>query len=169
MTAPEFARQYLFGPLGITDVRWPIAPGGVAMGGYGIEMTPRDMAKFGYLNLKGDMWEGKQVVPAEWVGASATKHIRDEPDDLDYGYLWWIYPLGAYSAMGYAGQAIWVLPDLNIVVVLTAHLPESKTDPDWRRVLVEDYVIPAARSTQPLPENPPALERLKKAVKEVGQ
>jgi len=61
------------------------------------------------------------------------------------------------------------LPDLNIVVVLTAQLPESKTDPDWRRVLVEHYVIPAARSTQPLPENPPSLERLQKAMNEASQ
>jgi CubicO group peptidase (beta-lactamase class C family) len=120
----EFARKYLFGPLGITDVRWPRDPQGIYYGGQDIWLTPRDMAKFGQLFLNKGMWEGQQIVPAHWVARSAETHLLQVFGG--YGYQWWTFPRsGIYYASGAYEQRIYVVPDLDMVVVFTADNRES--------------------------------------------
>jgi CubicO group peptidase (beta-lactamase class C family) len=161
-SASAFAQAQLFQPLGITDVAWPADSNGVNTGGWGIRMTPRDMAKFGYLYLKGGSWDGQQLVPADWVQASTTKHV-DTGDGRGYGYLWWQLSFGGYAALGYGGQEVIVLPDRDMVVVFTATPLDEKSL--WR--LVSDYIIPAAQSAGPLPENPQGVETLESQIKAV--
>jgi CubicO group peptidase (beta-lactamase class C family) len=141
MTTREFAKQVLFAPLGIMYYSWSTDPSGNSIGGWGLELTPRDMAKLGYLYLHDGTWEGRQVVSAEWVRIAVQKHTEGE-DNLGYGYQWWTYPsLGAYAALGRYGQTIFVIPDLNLIVVTTAGL--NSHDEIFR--LIEDYIVPAAR------------------------
>jgi CubicO group peptidase (beta-lactamase class C family) len=88
--------------------------------------------------LNDGVWDGRQIVPAEWVAASVQKQV--EAGMLDYGYQWWIHPtLDAYAAIGREAQLIFVMPDRDIVVVFTAQLDSADVLFD----LIEDYVVPA--------------------------
>ena len=137
----DFAQANLFGPLGIVNPSWEKGSGGIANGGWGLSLTSRDMAKLGYLYLNGGVWDGRQVVPAEWVKTSVQKHVTTG-DRLDYGYQWWVYPaLDAYTARGRGGQLIFVIPRLDMVIVFTATMNDDEALLD----IIEEYVVPAAR------------------------
>jgi CubicO group peptidase (beta-lactamase class C family) len=154
MTTQEYAQEKLFGPLGITGVMWDTDPRGIPLGCTGLMLSPRDMAKFGFLYLNHGQWNGEQIVPSEWVDESTTKHIEtkglmNEAEDDGYGYFWWIDAYGGYSAHGYGGQYIFVVPQLNLVAVFTGGL----ADPGFPipRKLMEKYILRAATSTNALP------------------
>ncbi|HMN61887.1 MAG TPA: serine hydrolase [Anaerolinea sp.] len=139
--AIDFARQNLLGPLGIRDFDWERSPQGDAIGGWGLSLTARDMAKLGYLYLHNGQWDGRQVVSADWVRAATTQHA-DPEGRLGYGYQWWLYDThGAYAALGKAGQTIFVIPDLDVIVVTTADIPDH--DPIF--ALIDAYIIPAVK------------------------
>ena len=87
-------------------------------------MQPVDMAKIGYLYLRQGQWEDKQLVPAAWVEASTRKHISATLQD-GYGYQWWVTDDGIYMALGYAGQFIFVVPEVDLVVVFVSNLDEK--------------------------------------------
>lgn len=136
----DFAQEHLFTPLGIAQPHWDEDADGLAIGGWGLVLTPREMAKLGFLYLHGGMWDGRQVVPAEWVKTSTTAHIKTG-DDLDYGYQWWVYPKSdAYAALGRDGQIIFVAPEANLVAVFTAQIAQG-TDPLLD--LIDTYILPA--------------------------
>ena len=121
MSTCDFAHRYLFAPLDITAEHWGRDPQGVYSGGYNLYLTPREMAAFGQLYLRGGRWQGEQVVPSAWVGESWQPHQTDD-EDYSYGYLWWLRAFGGHQvafAWGWAGQMIFVVPDLDIVVVVT--------------------------------------------------
>jgi hypothetical protein len=109
------------------------------------------MAKFGYLYLKDGVWDGRQVVPADWVRASAEGKLKTDSYPY-YGYQWWVSDDDDYYyAYGYGEQKIYVVPEKEMVVVITASI-----DPDelaWEvcpEYLLEKLIIPAARSRRPL-------------------
>jgi CubicO group peptidase (beta-lactamase class C family) len=128
--AATLARERIFRPLGITGGwRWQDDGQGVSIGGDGLAMRARDLAKLGQLYLQEGRWNGKQVVPAAWVRRSTRPHANVGAGQ-GYGYQWWVQdgPRGrAYAALGYGGQAIVVLPALDLVVVLTT-VPRGDTD-----------------------------------------
>lgn len=128
--ADGYAQKYLFNPLEITRVRWFKNREGHPHTGGGLHLLPQDMAKFGLLYLNDGEWQGTQVVPAHWVRKSIQKHVdfrRQTPGVVGYGYLWWIMspdPDGAgkeyiYAAMGFRAQYIFVIPEHDMVVVVT--------------------------------------------------
>ncbi len=136
-----FGDQVLFGPLGITDYNWMTDPSGIPIGGYGLQLMPRDMAKLGYLYLHNGEWDGKQIVSAQWVRDATRSHTATD-GALGYGYQWWTYPsFGAYAALGMDGQTIFVLPDAQLIVVTTAAL--SDHTPIFQ--LIEQYIVPAVK------------------------
>lgn len=139
----DFARESFFGPLGISDPRWERDPEGLPIGGWGLRLSPRDMAKLGYLYLHEGLWEGKQVVPAAWVRESTRPHIKAD-GGWAYGYQWWVDPtMRFFAALGRYGQAIFVVPGLDLVVVFTAHI--GSNDPE--RELLKSYILPACTTT----------------------
>lgn len=156
ITTLEYAQQHLFEPLGISKLNWPTDPQGVYEGGSSLALTPRDMAKFGYLYLNKGVWDGEQIVPSDWVEESTIGHVsaKSHITGCDYGYQWWIYPnLDMYAGLGYAGQQIFVLPDYNIVIVFTGNNPSFVRH--YIR-LISDYIIPAEKMelnelAEPLP------------------
>lgn len=152
--ALDFAREFLFEPLGITRSDWESTPNGIRTGGGGIWLTPRDMARFGYLYLHGGVWHDTQVMPKDFVDAAVATHsylYTTEFGVRGYGYQsWWTYPAhGVYYADGLNGQKIYVVPDQDLVVIFTAYIPN---DPGyWQDKMVFDYIIPAA---DPIPHLP---------------
>jgi CubicO group peptidase (beta-lactamase class C family) len=130
MPAQEFAQKFLMDPLGIApdDWYWDRTAYGYNTGGWAFSLNPRDMARFGYLYLHNGNWDGQQVVPEEWVRESRQAHIRLGKSNtapyqsLGYGYLWWTTNLGghpAYYALGHGGQYIYILPTMDMIVVIT--------------------------------------------------
>jgi CubicO group peptidase (beta-lactamase class C family) len=164
MSASSFARDHLFGPLGIPRVYWRSSPDGVTLGGGGIWMTPREMARFGQLYLQGGVWDGRQVIPADWVAASVARQVTAHTTAPYYGYQWWVRSNGSYAAHGYKGQRIFVMPDLDMVVVFTGDIQGSA--PSY---LLSAYIVPAARSDEPLPENPEGASLLEARIGEMGR
>ena len=122
-SALDYARETLFGPLGIEDVLWRGDPQGVSGGGAGLYLHPRDMAKLGYLWLRGGAWEGRQILPASWIEGvrQANVDMRESwARELRYGSQFWVMPgRDAYFAVGYDRQLIVVMPKLDIVAVMT--------------------------------------------------
>jgi CubicO group peptidase (beta-lactamase class C family) len=144
MNPRDFAKQYLFQPLGISNVRWDTDAAGIPIGGWGLQITPRDMAKLGYLYLQDGQWDGQQIISARWVENATRKHTETD-GDLGYGYQWWTYPsLGAYTALGRYGQMIFVIPEADLVIVTTAEIE----DHDEVFQLIEQYIFPAAQQSQ---------------------
>jgi CubicO group peptidase (beta-lactamase class C family) len=134
----EFAQSRLFDPMGITDIHWDADATGIANGGWGLKVTPRDMAKFGYLYLNEGVWDGKQVIPAEWVRASTHQRVKLK-DEFGYGFQWWVYPqLDILAARGFGNQAIFVIPELEVVIVFTADIIEFSQDTLYD--LVKDFI-----------------------------
>ena len=158
MSAHEFADKYLFGPLGITDVIWPINPQGINIGWGELRMRPQDLAKIGYLYLRGGEWDGEQIIPSSWVEESTQKHISGTLED-GYGYQWWVDDSGIFMAVGYAGQFIFVVPEEELVVVFNSDLDDR--DFYVPQVLLVDYIIPAVISSEPLPTDPEAEASLR--------
>lgn len=151
MSTRDFADRYLFSPLGITNYRWDTDPKGYYGGGHLLYLTPRDMAKFGVLYLQHGQWDGLQVVPTTWVTDSTRAQVRVD-DYESYGYLWWIYrmrdqsknqELDVYAARGLGGQHIIVIPEYNLVVVITCDNTKRSRDRSDASELVEKYILKA--------------------------
>jgi CubicO group peptidase (beta-lactamase class C family) len=140
--AGTFARKNLFEPLGISGYRWDTDNRSIPIGGWGLKLTPREMARLGYLFLHNGQWDGRQVVSSAWVQSATQKHSGTD-GNLGYGYQWWIYDkYGAYAALGRYGQTIFVVPNLNMVIVTTA-LSEDNHDRIFG--LIDNYIVPAAK------------------------
>lgn len=145
--ADSFALDNIFKPLGIDNYYWPIDAQGVAFGGHGAAMKSRDMAKFGYMYLKNGIWEDEQIVPAEWVEKSQQKHMeRKYITDNYYGYHWWVSDEAYYSAVGFGGQWIIVVPEHDLVAVFTNHFTEGDLL-QWSTPerLLHTYILPAIK------------------------
>lgn len=139
----EFAEVNLFEPLGIKNASWDTGSQGIPIGGWGLQITPRDIAKLGYLYLHEGNWDGKQVVSADWIKYATLTHTATDSANLGYGYQWWTVPdLGGYAALGLYGQTIIVAPGSDLVVVTTAEVPSH----DEIFQLVENYILPAVNS-----------------------
>jgi CubicO group peptidase (beta-lactamase class C family) len=127
-----YAQAKLFRPLGIDSVAWHRNAKGTPYAASGLRMRPRDMAKVGRLMLQAGRWEGRPVVAAAWVKTSIQPHARVQPDPKcggHYGYFWWLQagcqlspPQPWASAVGNGGQRIALVPELDIVIVVTAGL-----------------------------------------------
>ena len=163
MNALAFAKKNLFIPLGITDVSWPSNQQGITVGYSDLNMRVKDMAKIGYLYLNDGLWDGNQILSSQWIKASTRTHITTNSDlRPGYGYQWWIVNSDLYSAIGYKGQFITVMPKKNIIAVFTGRL--SQKDMNIPLDLMVTYIIPAIKSPTPLPENTNGAEALKSKI-----
>ena len=144
-TFSAFAKQALFDPLGITDYKWRgdgIWERGLPAAASGLRMRGRDLAKIGSLMLHDGQWNGKQIVPREWVRTSFTRHMEQTNSTWSfdgiygYSYQWWhgnfAGKWGTYTALagvGYGGQRLYILPEKKMVVTILAG---NYGKPNWQ-------------------------------------
>ncbi|MEK4004426.1 serine hydrolase [Paenibacillus sp. FSL M7-0896] len=163
----DFATEHLFKPLGIkappnANIHckeeylaflkdkfvngWIIDPKGTSTAGWGLTLTPLDMAKIGQLYLNEGLWNGKRMLSAKWIKDSTQENSRW--GELPYGYLWWIVNnegQGCYAALGDGGNAIYVNPDKKIVVTIASRfMPRAKD----RIELITKYILPLFEPTK---------------------
>lgn len=144
MNTSDFAEQYLFNPLGITHYYWQEDKQGIAFGGHGLYITPRDMTKLGYLYLNDGYWDGEQILPDNWVQEVSQRHWYFN-EDWGYAKQWWTHPyLDAYSAQGRYGQSIFVFPEEDIIVAFTGTISDYDSSPYFE--IIDLYVLPAIRT-----------------------
>ena len=162
----DFAQKHLFTPLGIEEVIWPADPQGITRGWGDLHLHPRDLAKIGYLYLNNGLWEGKQLVNAAWVEKStqpqvdrAVKTNTFVRPGRDYGYAWHLVSEGPFSGMYYAagrgGQSLTVLPDANIITVITGG---ENALLEYEGERIGEFIL--SISEQALPNNPEGNESL---------
>ena len=173
MTALEYARRRLFEPIGIDEACWGTYQDGISNGGSEMFLRPVDFARIGYLVLKGGRWGGKRVVSESWIREMTTPYLKDDFLEYRYGYQWYIdesLSEKSFSAQGIAGQYLFVIPRLDMVVVFTGSLIER--DPDIINLPfyhLRDYILPSVRSDEPLPADPEGEARLDSLLREIGR
>jgi len=166
MSAEAYAKKHLFEPLKIKDYKWDKDPNGTHLGGWGLYLKPKDMAKFGYLIMKDGKWNKKQVVSKEWIKTATSKHIEGywgETKADDYGYLWWLNPAGGFRADGYGGQYIFVIPEQDLIVVFTSGVNYSEKMQPIN--CLNNYILPSIKSSKELKPNPVSNMKLQSLVK----
>ncbi len=161
----DFLKMRLFEPLGMASPWSTVSPTGVACGGWGMNMTTRDLARFGQLYLNEGVWEGKRILSREWVRLATSRQTwsgaiavtgEDGSDwHQGYGFQFWRCRHNAFRADGAMGQYTIVMPDQDAVVSINAGLKDMQKEIDtvWKHLL-------PAFGEKPLPENPAAQKRL---------
>lgn len=147
----DFAREALFEPLGIDRFEWVRGRDGVAAAASGLRLAATDLAKIGNLMLAGGKWNGRVIVPENWIADATTARIPANPDN-GYGYFWWTGDsklatdgdaLPWYAGFGNGGQRLFVLPAAGVVLTTffgNYDLPDSWMPPTH---LWNDVVLPA--------------------------
>jgi CubicO group peptidase (beta-lactamase class C family) len=151
----QFAQENLAGPLGFQLPKWPRDPQGIYFGGNDMLMTPRQMLEFGELYLHHGRFAGRQIVPEHWVADSQVARTQSRREsDRFYGYGWWVRDLAghsAYYAWGFGGQYIFVVSDLDLVVVSTSASTLAEDSREHRQTMydiIERLIIaPLASAT----------------------
>lgn len=149
----DYLTPRLFEPLAIEGATWQESPQGINTGGWGLYLKTEDLAKMGQLILRRGEWNGKQIVPAEWIDEMTTAHIDSRPagmrpeqitfkaEDSDwlqgYGYQMWRCRHGAVRADGANGQYIIVMPEQNVVIAMTANIGDMQGEINlvWEHLL----------------------------------
>ncbi|MHA2289641.1 MAG: serine hydrolase domain-containing protein [Promethearchaeota archaeon] len=146
----SYAETSIFEPLNVSNFLWATDQQGVPGGGSGLSLTPRDMAKFGFLYLNNGKWNGVPLIPSQWISES-TKSYHDIGSDpklgtVGYGYYWHIFKgINSYAIPGAGTQLIVVIPSSNIVVISTGSADFLS---EFVSLLV-DYIIPSVLDTPP--------------------
>ncbi|WP_429841848.1 serine hydrolase domain-containing protein [Brevibacillus sp. FIR094] len=155
-SAREFANERLFTPIGMEEIPdyemkafafddlfgkavrgWVKDPNNNSTGGWGLTLTPRDMARFGWLYLNRGCWDNHQIIPEDWIDESTALNPNS------YGYLWWLREeddLFAYAAMGDGGNVICCIPEKNLVVAIASKFMPNPRD---RWTLIKEHIIGA--------------------------
>jgi CubicO group peptidase (beta-lactamase class C family) len=130
----EFAKEYLFEPLQVPDDEylWLHDNQNVSFGGYHFQCSPKVQAKLGILAMNNGSWEGEQIADLNYMKAATRVQTA-----YNCGYLWWITnsPFEGYEAAGFGGQAIYVIPEYDIVVGFTAQ------DEGPYEQMIVDYIL----------------------------
>lgn len=151
----DFAREALFEPLGIEEVRWPFSPLGLAQTGGGARMTSRDFLKLGLLYLQDGAWDGQQVISKAWVETSTATHVHAGGAN-HYGYLWWRrdYTAGertfpTFFMSGNGGNKVMVVPSARLVAVITSTFYNSRGMHEQSERVLTDYLLASVPDSRP--------------------
>jgi CubicO group peptidase (beta-lactamase class C family) len=160
-TVLDYLRPRLFEPLGIEEPTWETSPQGITAGGFGLSIRTEDIAKFGQLYLRKGKWQGKQLVPAEWIEAATaaqTSNGSNPKSDWEqgYGYQFWRCRNGIYRGDGAFGQYCIVMPKQDAVVAITSGVKDMQGVLN----LVWDKLLPVMESSS-LPADGDAHAKLK--------
>ncbi|MFF2528303.1 serine hydrolase domain-containing protein [Brevibacillus sp. NPDC058079] len=155
-SAREFANERLFTPIGMEEIPdyemkafafedlfgkevrgWVKDPNNNSTGGWGLTLTPRDMARIGLLYLNRGCWDNHQIIPEVWIDESTAMNPNQ------YGYLWWLREedgVFTYAALGDGGHVICCIPEKNLVVAIAS---EFMPNPRDRWTLIKEHIIGA--------------------------
>jgi CubicO group peptidase (beta-lactamase class C family) len=143
------ARAVLFEPLGIVDVEWMRNADGNTAASWGLRLRPRDMAKLGQLVLAHGLWQGRQIVPRDYMDEATAPQIQGAGAYF-YGYQMWVgrslvhkREIDWAAGFGLGGQRVFVIPSVDLVVVLTAGLYKSPLQGTLTSDILNDVVLPA--------------------------
>ena len=153
-SAKTFIDKELFGKLGITNYHWRTAPSGLPESGWEVSVTARDMLKLGLLVSNNGKWNNHQLISPEYLDEATQRQIITGDDDIygggelvshqGYGFFWWGTDIEhngkkhyAFSAQGGGGMYILLVPDFDLVVVVTAHERDDIT-----QQLVAERILP---------------------------
>ncbi|MEJ1974378.1 MAG: serine hydrolase [Lacunisphaera sp.] len=161
-TLHDYLGPRLFEPLGIpASSEWDMTPQGYNNGASGLHIRTEDIAKFGQMLLQRGEWQGRRLVPSDWIDLATSRQASNGSDpegdwDQGYGFQFWRCVPGFYRADGAFGQFCIVMPQYDTVVVVTGGIKDTKgvMRTLWRKLLPE---LRAAA----LPENPAALQALR--------
>jgi CubicO group peptidase (beta-lactamase class C family) len=156
----EYLQSRLFTPLGIGTPRWETSPEGVSIGGYGLWLRTEDIARFGQLYLQKGQWQGKPLVPADYVAAATTRQTSNGSSptsdwDQGYGYQFWRSRHKSFRGDGAHGQFCMVLPEQDTVVAMTSGTRNMQGVMN----VVWEKLLPALGAAK-LPENLAAKQAL---------
>ena len=168
MKTVDFANKYLFGPLGIRPYSVYIAKSAeehkqftiektpkenvwfcdtedLGTPGYGLCMSAEDMAKIGLLCLNKGIYKGKRIISSSWIeDMTHPRAIGNQNwQGMEYGYLRWILDRekNTYAALGNSGNVIYINPEKNIVIAVTAYFKPTVMDrADFIREHIEAFV-----------------------------
>ena len=168
MKMMDYLQKNMFDQIGITKAWTTCSPQGIPCGGWGMNMTTRELARFGQLYLNRGDWDGKRVLSSDWVSLATTRHTWSgwqnvgvkalgEGTDWEqgYGFQFWRCRHGAYRADGAGGQYTVVIPEKDMVVSAHAGLGDFPKELD----LIWDNLLPVLKDA-PLAENPSAQKKL---------
>jgi len=148
----DFAKNFLFTPIGIQNVEWQFTPKGMVMTGGGLMLRSRDLLKLGQLYLNRGNWGGKQVIDEQWVEES-TKPCAEIDENTEYGYLWWLrnytvngQEVTAYYMSGMGGNRVVQFPDLQMTVVITAENFGVRNAHDLTDQILNEYILAAVKA-----------------------
>jgi len=121
---------------------------------YSFRMSARDMARFGLLYQRKGMWNGKRIVPEEWIEESTTSYsIAHEPSGQGYGYMWKIAPEGSGIAQsigypfffhtGIGVHVLAVVPNLELVLIHRLNTDGEWVDPGEGLITLITMIIEA--------------------------
>ena len=164
----DYLQRNMFDRIGITNAWTTGSPQGIPCGGWGMNMTTRELARFGQLYLNRGEWEGVHVLTPDWTDLATTRQTWSgwqrvgaqrlgEGTDWEQGYCFqfWRCRHGAYRADGAGGQYTVVIPGKDLVISAHAGIGDFQKELN----LIWDHLLPAL-SDKPLPENPAAAKRL---------
>jgi len=179
----DFLKPRLFEPLGLSEGTWETCPRGIATGGWGLNITIEDIAKFGQFYLQRGEWEGKQLLPASWIDEATSFQIDNDDGRANdwtqgYGYQFWLCRHGAYRGDGAFGQFCLVLPKQEAVLAITSGVGDMqavldvvwsellpalssddvKLDPAAEAKLTERLAVLQIHPSQGAPSSPEALK-----------
>lgn len=152
MNVLEYLKPRLFEPLGIEGMDWELDPKGIAVGGYGLRVRTEDIAKFGQLYLQKGKWNGKQLLPADWIAQATSAQVPNAPTNptrpneendwaQGYGFQFWRCTHNAVRGDGAFGQFCMMIPEHDMVVAITS----ESFDLQASMKLVWDYLLPAVK------------------------
>lgn len=151
MSLPQFFQQQFAEPMGVEHYQMGLSPSYHGYMGGGIRLRPRDFLKLGQLYLDGGVWQGKRILSEEWVQESAAPHSSLNSSD-DYGFAWWRknyevngQTIATYYASGNGGQLLFVVPELDMVVLIQAgNYSDGHTRNQFRDRYMRESILPAA-------------------------
>jgi len=146
----KYADKKLFEPLGISNYKWQYTPQKVANTAGGLQMNSLDYAKYGQLYKNEGIWNGRQVLPHDWVKMTMTNYFVETPDQTAYGYLFWNKKFSVngksyetFLCSGNGGNKVIIFTDQPLVIIVTATAFGQPYGHSQIDKMIEKYILPA--------------------------
>lgn len=156
----DYLKQRMFEPLHITEANWERSPEGINCGGWGLYLQSESLAKFGQLLLNKGSWQGKEIIPASWVEEMMKPHVSDTGGDSYCYQMWECSNPKTARADGAYGQYIIVMPNEDMVAVITQVIRGGEAGGREQQMLFRDVL--GAIKSETLPKSAADFRLLQK-------